>query len=392
METPPYTPMSDQDTPPSTPHILRHNWEEALRAAAEEDYTQGEIEAAIMAARGAFDQPRQPARRRRASPSRASEGVGESKASIRAVRRDRQTSSRPASRTTSRSTSRTTLRPSSRTTSRPASRALQSASRASSQPASRPIAQPTLPIAAAPVMVPTVVSQTEEARRQSQMRNLTRYNPPRYTGRGTEVQSEEWMRAFTKILDAMGVTADADRVRIASLHLDAQADEWWEGMTRARRAKTYTWDEFVRAFYVRFFPRATRQDLADRFQNLKQGDNQSITDYHSRFIQLGRFAPQSVVADESGMTWKFHKGLKPEYRIHLASHDHEQVELLKNAALKMETEYRSTPVIRPRQPGHSDRPGKRPQTQQHRSASNAPPVFAALPEQAHTAPLLQAQT
>src|SRR3954469_5891511 len=92
------------------------------------------------------------------------------------------------------------------------------------------------------------------------------------------------------------------------------------------------------------------------------------------------------------MTWKFHKGLRTEYMIHLASHEHDQVELLKNAALKMETEYRSTPVIRPRQPGHSDRPGKRPQTQQHRSASNAPPEFAALPEQAHTAPLLQAQT
>ena len=243
-------------------------------------------------------------------------------------------------------------------------------------------------------MVPTVVSQAEEARRQSQMRNLTRYNPPRYTGRGTAVQSEEWMRAFTKILDAMGIIADADRVRIASLHLDAQADEWWEGMTRARRTETYTWDEFVQAFNARFFPRATRQDLADRFQNLKQGENQSITDYHSRFIQLGRFAPQSVVADEPGMTWKFHKGLRPEYRIHLASHDHEQVELLKNAALKMETEYRSTLGTRPRQPGQSDRPGKRPQTQQHHSASHAPPppVFAALPGQAYTAPPLQTQT
>src|SRR4051812_8534473 len=101
METPPYTPQSDQDTPPSTPHVLRHNWEEALRAAAEEDYSQGEIEAAIMASRGALDQSRQPARRRRASPSRASEGVGESEASIRPVHRGRQTSSRPASRTKS---------------------------------------------------------------------------------------------------------------------------------------------------------------------------------------------------------------------------------------------------------------------------------------------------
>src|SRR3954462_817897 len=98
MDTPTYTLLSDQDTPPSTPHVLRHNWEEAMRAAAEEDYSQGEIEAAIMAARGALDQPRQPTHRRRASPSHASEGVGESEASIRAVSRGRQPSSRPASR------------------------------------------------------------------------------------------------------------------------------------------------------------------------------------------------------------------------------------------------------------------------------------------------------
>src|SRR3954463_5527109 len=108
MATPSETPHSEQDTPPSTPHVFRHDWEEALRAAAGEDYSQGEIEAAIMAARGALDQQRQLARRRRASPSRASEGVGESEASIRAVRRGHQISSRPASRTTSHSASRVT--------------------------------------------------------------------------------------------------------------------------------------------------------------------------------------------------------------------------------------------------------------------------------------------
>ena len=74
-------------------------------------------------------------------------------------------------------------------------------------------------------MVPSVISQAEESRRQSQMRHLTRYNPPRYNGKGSAIQSEEWMRAFMKILGAMGVTDGADRVRIATLHLDAQADE-----------------------------------------------------------------------------------------------------------------------------------------------------------------------
>ena len=114
-------------------------------------------------------------------------------------------------------------------------------------------------------MVPTVISQAEESRRQSQMRNLTRYNPPRYNGKGSAIQSGKWLRAFTKILDAMAITSGIDRVRLATLHLDAQADEWWDGMTRARRPETYTWDEFVRTFNTRFFPRAIRQDLDDRF-------------------------------------------------------------------------------------------------------------------------------
>ena len=125
--------------------MFRHDWEEALRAAAGEDYSQGEIEAAIMAARGALDHTRQPAHCRRASPSRASEGVGDSETSIRAVHRGRQT----------------TFRPTSRTTSRPVSRLPHPASRAPSQPASRSIAQPAPTTAATPVMVPSVISQAE---------------------------------------------------------------------------------------------------------------------------------------------------------------------------------------------------------------------------------------
>lgn len=230
--------------PPSMPHMFRHNCKEAIRVAAGEDFPQETIEAAVLAAREAFDQPRFPPLRKGAPPSRTSKGVGVSEALVKAIHGGR-------------------------------------------QPASRP----TRTDVAIPVLTPSIISQTEEKKRQRQMRRLCCMDPPRFNGKDLAVQSEDWMRAITKILDAMAISLDSYMVKLFALQLDPTADECWEGLTRARRPETYTWDKSIRAFYVRFFPRDTQQDLADRLSSLRQGDNQSILDYHSMFIQLGRFAP-----------------------------------------------------------------------------------------------------
>lgn len=103
---------------------------------------------------------------------------------------------------------------------------------------------------------------------------------------------------------------------------------------------TFTWDDFFKAFYVRFFSRTTRQDLAERLINLYQGPNMSVAEYHSRFLQLGQFAPQSTVPSEAAMTWKFQRGLRPEYRTQMASHMIPIVEEANDAALKLNTGYR----------------------------------------------------
>lgn len=98
--------------------------------------------------------------------------------------------------------------------------------------------------------------------------------------------------------------------------------------------------------------------MADRFSSLQQETNQSIADYNSRFIQLSKFASQSVVANEPSMAWEFHKVFPPEYRVHLSSHDLDMVEKVKEAALKLKTEFRTAAGTSPRQPEYSDRPEK----------------------------------
>src|SRR5436853_3049519 len=149
--------------------------------------------------------------------------------------------------------------------------------------------------------------EAEERRRREQLRSFKRLDPPIFTGKGTAIEAQEWIREIRKDLTTMGVTRDQDMVRLAAFQLRAEGDQWWESETRTRRPETFTWDAFVTAFYVRFFPRAVRQQLVDRYNNLRQGYNQSVQAYHASFIQIGRFAPQTAKPDEVGVAWTFLK-------------------------------------------------------------------------------------
>src|SRR3954469_15576427 len=183
----------------------------------------------------------------------------------------------------------------------------------------------------------------------------------------------------------MGVSREADRVRLAAFQLRSEADQWWSLETRIRDPETFTWDDFTTAFFLRFFPRAMRQQLADRFGTLRQGFNVSVQDYHTSFIQLGHFAPQSTAEDEPGLAWKFMKGLRPEFRPSMVSHPPLTVGEAYDSAISLEEEFADAQRrrdFRSRRSG-DDRPGKR----QHQQSQAPLPVLAALPEQTRPAAL-----
>lgn len=107
--------------------------------------------------------------------------------------------------------------------------------------------------------------ELEQRRVQEQIKHFGHLSPLGYTGNGAAIKVEDWLRKFTKILDTVVITSDTDRVRLAIFQLSSTTDEWWEGPIRIRRPDSFTWDDFVSAFNVIFFPKATKQDLAKRF-------------------------------------------------------------------------------------------------------------------------------
>lgn len=103
------------------------------------------------------------------------------------------------------------------------------------------------------------------------MKHFNYLNPPSFTGNNTTVEAEEWSRQIQKIFNTMCITEDWDQVRLTSFCFISTADGWWDELARTKPAESFTWTEFVNIFYLRFFPRATKQELADRFGLHYQG-------------------------------------------------------------------------------------------------------------------------
>src|SRR3954466_13083771 len=179
-------------------------------------------------------------------------------------------------------------------------------------------------------------TQAEELQRREQVKTFTRMGAPWFDGLGTAMVAEGWLRQARKVMDTMGVTEDSDRVRLATFHLTDIADDWWTELTRTRQPETFSWEEFVKLFYIRFFPRVTRLEYADRFASLVQADRMTVSDYYTKFIQLARFAPLADIPDEATRAHRFQRGLKLEYKPFMAMLQGETLELVRDAALKLE--------------------------------------------------------
>src|SRR3954465_89790 len=69
--------------------------------------------------------------------------------------------------------------------------------------------------AVAPVRVEQVGSaaqsdEAEEKRRETQMKYFKRMGPPPFTGQGTTVEADDWIREVKKIFDTMGVASEVE--------------------------------------------------------------------------------------------------------------------------------------------------------------------------------------
>ena len=124
--------------------------------------------------------------------------------------------------------------------------------------------------------------------------------------------ADHWFMQIEKVLEAMNITSDATRIRLATFQLKGEAQVWWKWARTSRDLEVTTWAKFQELFMGKYFPETARHSKAQEFLELKQGAT-TVMDYVTRFTELARFADDYVATDVAKVR-RFENGLKLSIR------------------------------------------------------------------------------
>ena len=114
------------------------------------------------------------------------------------------------------------------------------------------------------------------------------------------------------MLEAMEITFDATRIKLAAFQLEGEAQVWWNWAKTSRDLEAMTWTEFQKLFMGKYFPDTARHAKAQEFLELKQGI-MNLMEYVARFTELARFADDYLATDMAKVR-RFENGLKLSIR------------------------------------------------------------------------------
>ena len=121
--------------------------------------------------------------------------------------------------------------------------------------------------------------------------------------------ADHWFMHIEKVLEAMEITSDTTRIRLAAFQLEGEALVWWKWARTSRDLEAMTWVEFQELFMGKYFPKIAK---AQKFLELKQGA-MTVMDYLTRFTELARFV-DDYVATNLAKVRRFENGLKLSIR------------------------------------------------------------------------------
>ena len=78
-------------------------------------------------------------------------------------------------------------------------------------------------------------------------------SPPTFTGEGDPILAKKWEEQIVKHLDALEVTDDVTRIRLATFQFRDSAETWWRSVRDTRDVGKMKWKEFSQLFMDRFF-------------------------------------------------------------------------------------------------------------------------------------------
>ena len=159
------------------------------------------------------------------------------------------------------------------------------------------------------------IAQASIAGSQGGPSNLKRFrahHPPTFIGGGDPMVADHWFMQIENILEAMEITSDTTRIRLAAFQLEGKAQVWWRWVRTSRDLEAMTWAEFQELFMGKYFPETAKHAKAQEFLELKQGAT-TVMDYVARFTELARFSDDYVATDLAKVR-RFENGLKLSIR------------------------------------------------------------------------------
>ena len=138
------------------------------------------------------------------------------------------------------------------------------------------------------------------------------------------------------MLEAIEITSNVTRIRLAAFQLEGEAQVWWKWARTSRDLEAMTWAEFQELFMGKYFPDTVRHAKAQEFLELKQGV-MTVMDSVARFTELARFANDYVATDMAKVR-RFENGLKLSIMIRIVGLRLQDMDSMVGTALTIERE------------------------------------------------------
>ena len=183
------------------------------------------------------------------------------------------------------------------------------------------------------------IAQASIAGSQGSRSNLQRFralHPPTFTGGGDPMVADHWFMQIENVLEAMEITSDTAKIRLAAFQLEGEARVWWRWVRTSRDLEVMTWAGFQELFMGKYFPETARHAKAQEFLELKQGA-MTVMDYVARFTELARFADDYVATDMAKVR-RFENGLKLSIRARIVGLRLQDMDSMVGTALTIERE------------------------------------------------------
>ena len=124
--------------------------------------------------------------------------------------------------------------------------------------------------------------------------------------------ADHWFWQIEKILEAMKITFDTTKIRLAAFRLEGESQVWWDWVKSSRDIEAMTWVEFHKLFMSKYVSTTARHAKACEFLELKQG-TMIVMEYVAKFTEIAHF-PDDYVATNMAKVSKFEDRLKLSIR------------------------------------------------------------------------------